>query len=151
MLGLNTSNNACPQLPEGFVLLRSDVVSVRQINRLLSKCNQDTHQPRKLESALENSDFYLTLLQKSSENLVGFVRVTSDKGLNANLWDLVAEPGDQQGKYMSIIVFKAIEIIRRELPGCSISVAAPLISIQALKANGFLLDPNGIKTMGLRL
>jgi len=138
-------------MPEGFVLLRSELVSVRKINRLLSRCNQDTHQPRKLELALKSSDFYLTLLQKTSENLVGFVRVTSDKGLNANLWDLVAEPGDQQEKFISIIVFKAIEIIRRELPGCSISVAAPLISLKALKDNGFLLDPNGIKTMGVRL
>ena len=150
MLGLNSSNK-CPQIPEGFVLLRSEFVSARKINSLLSRCNQDTHQPRKLELALKSSDFYLTLLQKTSERLVGFVRVTSDKGLNANLWDLVAEPGDQQEKYMSIVVFKAIEIIRRELPGCSISVAAPSISIKALKANGFLLDPNGIKTMGFRL
>ena len=150
MLGLN-SGNKCPQMPDGFVLLRSEIVSVRKINRLLSRCNQDTHQPRKLELALKNSDFYLTLLQKTSENLVGFVRVTSDKGLNANLWDLVAEPGEQQEKYISIIVFNAIEIIRRELPGCSISVAAPLISLKALKSNGFLLDPNGIKTMGFRL
>ena len=150
MLGLNSANK-CPQIPEGFVLLRSELISIRKINRLLSKCNQDTHQQRKLELALKNSDFYLTLLEKTSDNLVGFVRVTSDKGLNANLWDLVAEPGDQQEEYMSIIVFKAIEIIRRELPGCSISVAAPLISLKALKANGFLLDPNGIKTMGFRL
>ena len=150
MLGLNSSNK-CPQIPEGYVLLRSENISVRKINRLLSKCNQDTHQPRRLELALKNSDFYLTLLQKTSDNLVGFVRVTSDKGLNANLWDLVAEPGEQQEKFMSIVVFKAIEIIRRELPGCSISVAAPLISLKPLKANGFLLDPNGIKTMGFRL
>ena len=150
MLGLNSANK-CPQIPEGFILLRSEVVPVRKINRLLSKCNQDTHQPRKLELALKSSEFYLTLLQKTSENLVGFVRVTSDKGLNANLWDLVAEPGDQQEKYIAIVVFNAIEIIRRELPGCSISVAAPLISLKALKANGFLLDPNGIKTMGFRL
>ncbi len=149
MLGLNSSNKS-PQIPEGFVLLRSEFVSVRKINRLLSRCNQDTHQPRKLELALKSSDFYLTLLQKTSENLVGFVRVTSDKGLNANMWDLVAEPGDQQDKYMSIVVFKAIEIIRRELPGCSISVAAPNISLKALNVNGFLLDPNGIKTMGFR-
>ena len=150
MLGLN-SVNKCPQIPEGVVLLRGEIVSVRKINRLLSRCNQDTHQPRKLELALKSSDFYLTLIEKTSDNLLGFVRVTSDKGLNANLWDLVAEPGDQQEKYISIILFKAIEIIRRELPGCSISVAAPLISLKALKANGFLLDPNGIKTMGIRL
>ena len=150
MLGLNTANKY-PNIPEGFVLLRSELISVRKINRLLSKCNQDTHPLRKLELALENSDFYLTLLHKTSENLVGFVRVTSDKGLNANLWDLVAEPGNQQEKYISIVIFKAIEIIRKELPGCSISVAAPLISLKPLKANGFLLDPNGIKTMGIRL
>ncbi len=150
MLGLNSANKS-PQIPEGLVLLRSELVAVRKINRLLSKCNQDTHAPRKLELALKNSDFFLTLLQKTSAKLVGFVRVTSDKGLNANLWDLVAEPGDQQEQYMSIVVFKAIEIIRRELPGCSISVAAPLISLKALKANGFLLDPNGIKTMGFSL
>ena len=150
MLGLNSANKG-PQIPEGFILLRSEVVPVRKINRLLSRCNQDTHQPKKLELALKSSEFYLTLLQKTSDNLVGFVRVTSDKGLNANLWDLVAEPGDQQEKYIAIVVFNAIEIIRRELPGCSISVAAPLISLRALKANGFLLDPNGIKTMGYRL
>ncbi len=145
------SPNKCPKIPEGFVLLRSEIVSLRKINRLLSRCKQDTHQPRKLELALKRSDFYLILLEKTSDNLVGFVRVTSDKGLNANLWDLVAEPGDQQENYISILVFKALEIIRRELPGCSISVAAPLISLQALKTNGFLLDPNGIKTMGFRL
>ena len=149
MLGLNSTNKS-PQIPEGFVLLRNETISVRKINRLLSRCNQDTHQIRKLELALKSSDFYLILLQKTSDNLVGFVRVTSDKGLNANLWDLVAEPGDQQEKYISILIFKAIEIIRRELPGCSISVAAPLISLKALQANGFLLDPNGIKTMGFR-
>ncbi len=150
MLGFNSSNSF-PQIPEGFALQRSEIVSAPKINRLLSRCNQDTHQPKKLELALKSSDFYLTLTQKSSDNLVGFVRVTSDKGLNANLWDLVAEPGDQQETFISIMVFQAIDIIRRELPGCSISVAAPLISINALKANGFLLDPNGIKTMGFRL
>ena len=149
MLGLN-SLNSCPPIPQGYVLQRSGNFSTRRINRLLAKCNQDSHQPKSLELALQNSDFYLTLIQQSSDNLVGFVRVTSDKGLNANLWDLAAEPGDQQDKYISIMVFKAIEIIRRELPGCSISVAAPLISLTALKANGFLLDPNGIKTMGFR-
>ena len=149
MLGLNSANK-CPQIPKDFVLLRNEIISVRKINRLLARCNQDTHQPKKLELALKSSDFYLTLVQETSENLVGFVRVTSDKGLNANLWDLVAEPGNQQEKYISIVVFKAIEIIRRELPGCSISVAAPSISLKALKNNGFLLDPNGIKTMGFR-
>ncbi len=132
MLGLNSSN-ASPSIPEGFVLRRSENFTFRSLNRLLARCNQDTHQPRRLELALKNSYFYLTLIQSSSDKLVAFVRVTTDKGLNANLWDLVAEPDEYQEVYMSIVVFKAIEIIRRELPGCSISVAAPSISIKALK------------------
>ena len=70
MLGLNSANK-CPKIPEGFVLLRSEIVSARKINRLLSKCKQDTHQPRQLELALKSSDFYLTLIQKRTFNLVG--------------------------------------------------------------------------------
>ncbi len=150
MLGLKSSNSF-PQVPEGFILKRSEMIYPRKINRLLAKCKLDTHHPRNLELALKKSDFYLTLVQMDSDWLVGFVRVTSDKGLNVNLWDLAAEPGAQQEAYISVIVYKAMEIIRREMPGCSISVAAPSISINALKANGFLLDPNGIRTMGFRL
>ncbi len=150
MLGLNSSKTSS-KIPDGFVLLRSEAVSSGRLNRLLSRCNLDTHKPSSLELALQKSDFYLTLIHKQSENLVGFVRVTSDKGLNANLWDLAAEPGTEQERFITVIVFKAIEIIRREMPGCSISVAAPSISINALEANGFLLDPNGIKTMGIKL
>jgi hypothetical protein len=41
--------------------------------------------------------------------------------------------------------------LRRELPGCSISVAAPALALEALKQNGFVVDPGGIRAMGLRL
>ena len=67
-----------------------------------------------------------------------------------NILELYSEVFDVKD-IVIVVGFKAIEIIRRELPGCSISVAAPLISINPLKADGFLLDPNGIKTMGFRL
>ena len=137
--------------PSYKVTRTEELMRQGHLSQLDIQCLVLKHPPQKFELALKSSNFYLALLHKNSENLVGFVRVTSDRGLNANLWDLVAEPGDQQEQYISIIVFKAIEIIRRELPGCSISVAAPLISINALKANGFLLDPNGIKTMGFKL
>ena len=150
MLGLNSANK-CPQIPEGFMLLRSEMISVRKINRLLSRSNQDTHQPKKLELALRSSDFYLTLLQKTSDNLVAFVRVTSDKGLNANLWDLAAEPGKYQEKFLAFLVNRVLRIIRQDMPGCSISVATPSIAIKALKNEGFLLDPGGIRTMGFKL
>ena len=150
MLGLNSANKS-PQIPEDFVLLRSELVSVSKINRLLSRCNQDTHQPKKLELALKSSDFYLTLLQKTSENLVGFVRVTSDKGLNANLWDLVAIPGKYQKSFLSILIHYSLVIIRKELPGCSVSIAASPIALPIIEKEGFVIDPDGIRVMFFKI
>ena len=40
--------------------------------------------------------------------------------------------------------------LRRDLPGCSLSVSAPASAIEALRTNGFVIDPNGIRAMGLR-
>ena len=111
----------------------------------------ETHPIRKLNLAIQNSDFYLSIFQEISGNLSGFVRVTSDKGLNANLWDLAAEPGGNQEKLISVLVFRTLDIIKKEMPGCSISIAAPNEAINSLKAQGFLLDPNGIRAMGYRL
>ena len=37
------------------------------------------------------------------------------------------------------------------MPGCSISVQAPQSSFESLEEIGFVLDPNGIRVMGLRL
>ena len=83
--------------------------------------------------------------------LSGFVRATTDKGLNANLWNLAVEPVDQQEQLFSFLVHRVLVILRREAPGCSISVSAPVMSIKALQQNGFLLDPGGIRSMGFRL
>ena len=82
---------------------------------------------------------------------MGFVRATSDKGLNANLWNLVATPGEYQDLLLLFLVHHSLRILRREMPGCSISVSAPSVAITALLNQGFLLDPNGIRAMGLRL
>ncbi len=149
MLLFNSQNFST--LPDGYSIVRGEFVSPQDLNRLLSKSNLETHQESRLASALENSDFYLTIFREEQQKLVGFVRVTSDKGLNANLWDLVAEPGDIQDILIRVLVAKALEIIKREMPGCSISVAAPSIAIKALEDNGFLINPNGIRTMGFHL
>ena len=45
----------------------------------------------------------------------------------------------------------AISRLKKELPGCSISISAPAIALQGLKKQGFILDPGGIRAMGLRL
>jgi len=86
--------------------------------------------------------------------LVGFVRATSDQALNANLWDLAVAPEEPvgiQGQVLQVLVVAALGRLRRELPGCSISVAAPQGALAALKQQGFVVDPGGIRAMGLRL
>ena len=140
-----------PKLPSGFV---SDLVnppSPDALNKLLARCNEETHPPSQLALALEKSAFHVCIWNESTDRLAGFVRGTSDKGLNANLWDLVAEPSFYQGQLLTFLVHCSLGILRREMPGCSVSVSAPVMALEALKANGFLIDPNGIRAMGFKL
>ena len=140
-----------PSLPSGFVLRRNEIRSPEALNRLLSRCNEETYPSKRLALALENSAFYLSISHEESGRLVGFVRATSDKGLNANLWNLVAESGDKQKLILSVLVDRSLGILKREMPGCSVSVAAPSTAVQALTDKGFLIDPGGIRAMGLRI
>ncbi len=140
-----------PRLPSGFVLELEKPPSPEALNRLLAKCNEETHPPRRLALAFEKSAFHLSILEESTGKLFGFVRATSDNGLNANLWNLVAEPSHEQGQLLSVLVHRSLGILRREIPGCSVSVSAPSMAIEALKENGFLIDPGGIRAMGFRL
>ena len=149
MLSFPHRYSKAPKIPEGFILESKEVPTPQALNRLLSRCNLETHSPKRLLAALKNSDCHLSLFEKNTGKLFGFVRVTSDKGLNANLWDLCAEPGELQGLFIALLVHRILKIIRRDMPGCSISVAAPAMTIQALQENGFILDPGGIRTMGL--
>ena len=139
------------ELPSGFALEREKTPSPIAVNRLLSQCRLETHPPKKLALALNRSDFYLSIFDLANGDLCGFIRVTSDKGLNANLWDLAALPGDNQPIFVSILVCRALEIIKREMPGCSVSISASKLSVEILKNQGFLVDPNGIRVMGFRL
>ena len=125
--------------------------SPEALNQLLARCNEETHPSKRLSLALEKSAFHLSILEESTGKLSGFVRATSDKGLNANLWNLVAEPSPEQGQLLAVLVYRSLGILRRKMPGCSVSVSAPAIAIDALKENGFLIDPGGIRAMGLTL
>jgi len=121
------------------------------LNRLLSQSYGETHPPRKLALAFKNSFCNASIKVKKTGELVGFVRITTDKGLNANLWDLVAEQGKDQSQLLSILVHRSLRIIRKQLPGCSVSLAAPSVAIEVLEAQGFLLDPSGIRAMAYRI
>ena len=83
--------------------------------------------------------------------LAGFVRATTDHGLNANLWTLVADPGKNQKQLLSFLINRILLILKKELPGCSISASSPVSSIEPLQSQGFLLDPNGIRAMAFKL
>ncbi|MFL0739352.1 MAG: N-acetyltransferase, partial [Prochlorococcus sp.] len=140
-----------PQLPSGFMLESQQTPNPADLNKLLSRCREATHTPKQWVLAFERSVWHLSIFEQATGNLAGFVRATSDHGLNANLWDLVAQPGELQEHLLAVLVDQAIDTLCRTLPGCSISVLAPAITLKTLKAQGFIIDPDGIRAMTYRL
>ena len=114
-------------------------------------CGESTHTEERWELALQRSLWQISILDEANGELVGFVRATSDLALNANLWNLAAKPGANQAALFAVLVHRALQILRRDLPGCSLSISAPADAVPALKEQGFLIDPNGIRAMGLSL
>ena len=138
-------------LPEGYFINSSQLPSAKNVNRLLLSCGCEAFPIQKLTIALEKSDFFFTIENEFKNTLYGFVRVTSDRGLNANLWNLSAEKGKNQKLFYLVLLQATLEKINREMPGCSISVQAPISSFVSLEESGFILDPNGIRVMGYKL
>ena len=138
-------------LPEGYFVNSSQIPLAKEVNKLLASCGCDTFPIKPLYEAIQKSNFFYTIQNELKNKLYGFVRVTSDRGLNANLWNLSALPGDNQKLYYSVLIQVTLEKINREMPGCSISVQAPVSSFKSLEESGFILDPNGIRVMGYQL
>ena len=138
-------------LPEGYFINTSQVPKANDLNRLLLNCGCESFPVQKISLALKNSNFFFSIQNESNKKLYGFVRVTSDRGLNANLWNLSAEKGNNQDLFYSVLLQATLEKINREMPGCSISVQAPVSSFKSLEKSGFILDPNGIRVMSYKL
>ena len=138
-------------LPDGYFINSSKVPTANDLNRLLINCGCESIPTQKISLAIKNSNFFFTIQKESKNKLYGFVRVTSDRGLNANLWNLSAEKGNYQNLFYSVLLQLTLEKINREMPGCSISVQAPPSSFKSLEQSGFILDPNGIRVMGFKL
>ena len=138
-------------LPEGYFINSYQVPSAKDLNRLLVNCGCESFPIQKISLAIKNSNFFFTIQSKLKNKLYGFVRVTSDRGLNANLWNLSAEKGSNQNLFYSVLLQATLEKINREMPGCSISVQAPVSSFKSLEESGFILDPNGIRVMSFKL
>ena len=138
-------------LPEGYFINSSQIPKAKDLNRLLLNCGCESFPMQKIAIAIKNSNFFFTIQNESNKKLYGFVRVTSDRGLNANLWNLSAEQGNNQNLFYLVLLQSTLEKINREMPGCSISVQAPVSSFKSLEKSGFILDPNGIRVMGYKL
>jgi len=138
-------------LPEGYFVNSSQIPLAKEVNKLLVNCGCETFPIKPLSEAIQKSNFFFSIQNELKNKLYGFVRVTSDRGLNANLWNLSALPGNNQQLYYSILLQITLEKINREMPGCCISVQAPASSFISLEENGFILDPNGIRVMGYKL
>ena len=138
-------------LPDGYFVNSSNVPSAKDLNRLLVSCGCEAFPINKLSLAIQKSNFFFTIESNIKNKLCAFVRVTSDKGLNANLWNICAEQGDKQNLFYLVLLQATLEKINREMPGCSISVQAPVSSFKSLEESGFILDPNGIRVMSYKL
>ena len=138
-------------LPKGYFVNSSLVPPSNEVNNLLLSCGCEPFPPKKLAIAIEKSDFFFAIQNELRNKIYGFVRVTSDRGLNANLWNLCAYKGDNQKLFYQILLQLTLEKINREMPGCSISVQAPLSSLNSLEESGFIIDPNGIRVMGHKI
>ena len=138
-------------LPEGYFINSSQVPSARDLNRLLVNCGCEAFPVQKLSLAIKKSNFFFTIQNELKSKIYAFVRVTSDRGLNANLWNLCAEKGDNQDLFYLVLLRMTLEKINREMPGCSISVQAPGSAFKSLEESGFILDPNGIRVMSYKL
>jgi hypothetical protein len=137
-----------PRLREGYQLLWQPPLEVEELNRLLELCGERPRPSGRWQLVLERSTWHLGV-RDDAERLVGFLRATSDLALNANLWDLLSDPGDPgRGDVLAVLVHAGLGRLRRELGGCSVSLSAPPEALSALNRVGFVLDPGGIRAMG---
>ena len=145
------SQPPAPRLREGYALLWQPPVEAPELNRLLAVCGERPRDPSRWQQVLARSSWHLGVRNDRSE-LVGFLRATSDQALNANLWDLLSDPADPgRPEVIAALVHSGLGRLRRELGGCSISLSAPPEALTALTRMGFVVDPGGIRAMGLQL
>jgi hypothetical protein len=143
--------SASSTLREGYQLLVQPDLQVEPLNALLESCGGRPRSSAVWTEVIRNSAWHL-VVENPHRHWVGFIRATSDRALNANLWDLVSAPDDPaRQEVIQALVVAALDRLRRELSGCSISISAPPEALSALIQSGFVIDPGGIRAMGLSL
>jgi hypothetical protein len=142
------NQSQAPVLPDGYMLTSDRPPSAVDVHRLLAASGEPLRSEERWQRALAQSTWHLSL-RRDDDQLVGFVRATSDQALNANLWDLAADRQDpHHDTLLQVLVQSALHRLKRDLSGCSISLAAPPESLAILRRCGFVIDPGGIRAMG---
>ncbi|MFM8524146.1 MAG: N-acetyltransferase [Cyanobacteriota bacterium] len=142
------NQNQTPLLPAGYVLLHDRPPTASEVHGLLAASGEPLRREDRWRRALERSTWHLSL-RREDDRLVGFVRATSDQALNANLWDLSADRQDpHHDTLLQVLMQTSLNRLRRDLSGCSISLAAPPDTLAVLRRCGFVIDPGGIRAMG---
>ena len=137
-----------PQLPEGYGLFQNRPPTALELHALLAWSGEPLRREDRWRLALDKSTWHLSL-RRGDDQLVGFVRATSDQALNANLWDLCADLQDPHHDLLvQVLIQASLTRLRRDLSGCSISLAAPPDTLAVLRRYGFVIDPGGIRAMG---
>lgn len=150
LLPFRGPSSASPLAP-GYALLVQPSLQVDALNGLLRSCGGQPRPAALWQRVIDHSAWHLAV-ENPEGSWVGFIRATSDRALNANLWDLITAPADPcRDQVIQALVGAALDRLRRELSGCSISISAPEEAIGALQRAGFVIDPGGIRAMGLRL
>ena len=140
-----------PRLREGYRLVSDEPPPVEALNRLRQACGEPPRRPELWQRALARSHGQFAVLN-GENRLCGFLRITSDQALNANLWDLLSDPADPaREEVITALLQAALARLRRDLSGCSVSVSAPPEALAALSRAGFVVDPGGIRAMGRHL
>jgi hypothetical protein len=138
-------------LQEGYDLLIQPDLQLDTLNNLLESCGGRPRSAALWTQVIRHSAWHMAV-QNPQGLWVGFIRATSDRALNANLWDLLSFPGEPaRDEVIRALVVASLDRLKRELSGCSISISAPSEAIAALRQAGFVIDPGGIRAMGLRL
>jgi hypothetical protein len=151
LIPFRTSSPSLPRLPQGYAIVSVPDLTSADLNYLLGACGELPRTATIWQRVLECSAWHLGV-QNANGQWVGFIRATTDQALNANLWDLLTDPAETlREEVLQALVHTALARLRREVGGCSISLAAPPEALAALRSAGFVIDPGGIRAMGLKL
>jgi len=151
LIPFRTSSPSLPRLPRGYALISVPDLTSADLNPLLSACGEPPRSETIWQRVLERSAWHLGV-HNANGQWVGFIRATTDQALNANLWDLLTDPAETlREEVLQALIHTALARLRREVGGCSISLAAPPEALTALRSAGFVIDPGGIRAMGLKL